>query len=215
MQPPEILSFDSQAVSHRTTETEVSAESTRETLCTDKTATPAEYRARIKPIHEYIPWHTADDDQPNEIESKPLRLTHFIYNCSYLSPFTKNLYTREHSAKGWYRWVGPDPVLEVRLPLAPTESDYWLFTVTFHAFLDESHSQKIIFKVNDKRKPLEWLEDSIYRSRIDASELFGNTRTSEFTVVSLSIGVPTACRASEQDQRIIAFAIRELSLIPT
>jgi hypothetical protein len=89
-----------------------------------------------------------------------------------------------------------------------------LFKATFHAFLDESHAKNITFEVNDKQKPLDWLEGSTYQSRITALELYGNERPSELAVVSITIALPEARKASEQDQRIIAFAIRGLSLTP-
>jgi hypothetical protein len=61
---------------------------------------------------------------------------------------------------------------------------------------------------------LDWLEGSTYQSRITASELYGDANPSELAVVSLKIALPEAHKASEQDQRIIAFAIRGLSLTP-
>lgn len=164
-------------------------------------------------VDQPIPWCTADR-QHFDKESKPLMIKRFIYDCSYLSPFVSNLYTRELSDKGWYRWVGPDPYLEVRIPLARVESEHWLFTATFHAFVDESHAKCIVFEVNSQQKPLKWIEGSTYQSKIATSDLYANTNPKIPALVSMSIAVPGAHRASEQDQRILAFAIRRLSFTP-
>lgn len=195
-------------------EAETAAESQTDHLAADTTPIKGERGTHLEPVDEPIPWCTADFDHQHEDESNPFQLKCFVYDCSYLSPFVRSLYSREQSAKGWYRWVGPDPVLEVRLPLAPAESMHWVFTATFHAFLDEAQAKDITFEVNNKRKPLDWLAGSTYQSRISSSELYGNAHPGELAVVSLSIAVPEARIASEQDQRLLAFAIRELSLTP-
>ena len=165
-------------------------------------------------VDEPIPWCTVDAIHHDKHDDEPFQLKRFVYDCSYLSPFVRNVYMREKSAKGWYRWVGPDPVLVIRLPLAPAESEHWLFTATFHAFLDQAHAKSISFRVNEKSQSLEWLEGSTYQSKITSADLYGTANPSVLAAVSLSIAVPEARRASEQDKRILAFAIRELSLTP-
>jgi hypothetical protein len=192
----------------------VLAETKKEDLAAEITGIQASEVTRQEHVDDPIPWCKVDGHRQDDDENKPFQLERFVYDCSYLSPFVGNLYTREHSAKGWYRWVGPNPALEVRLPLAQVECEHWLFTATFHAFLDESHAKSITFEVNDKQKPLDWLEGSTYQSRITASEIYGNSHPSERAVVSLTIALPEALKASEQDQRVIAFAIRGLSLTP-
>jgi len=204
----------SPAALHCLVEAEMLAETQQEDLAAEMTAIQASEVSRQEHVDDPIPWCKVDGHQQDEDENKPFQLERFVYDCSYLSPFVCNLYTREHSAKGWYRWVGPSPALDVRLPLAQSECEHWLFKATFHAFLDESHAKNITFKVNDKQKPLDWLEGSTYQSRITALELYGNERPSELAVVSITIALPEARKASEQDQRIIAFAIRGLSLTP-
>jgi hypothetical protein len=62
--------------------------------------------------------------------------------------------------------------------------------------------------------PLEWLEGSIYQSRIAKAELFINAQPGEAAVAHLSIGIPEARQTSNDDQRMLAFAIRELTLFP-
>lgn len=171
-----------------------------------------EQRVKETTVVESIPWYTVDDGRHNKRDDEPFQLKRFVYDCSYLSPFVNNVYMREKSSKGWYRWVGPNPVLIVRLPLAPVEAEHWLFTVTFHAFLDEAHAKRITFRVNENSKPLEWLEGSTYQSKMTSADLYGTAQPSEMAVPSLSISVPEARQASVQDQRILAFAIRELSL---
>ena len=194
--------------------TETGAKSQSKATAVDSTAIKAGKANQRHPIGQSIPWCTSNLKQKDEEEKQQFQLKRFIYDCSYLSPFVSNLYTRERSAKGWYRWVGPNPGLEVRLPMAQDQCEHWLFTATFHAFLDESHANNITFDVNDKQKQLDWIEGSTYQSRITASELYGNARPCELAVVSITIALPEARKASEQDQRIIAFAIRGLSLTP-
>lgn len=195
-------------------ETARAGEPQQATLAAASADRPYEQRSEEKPVDEPIPWCTVDDGHYDKHDDEPFQLKRFVYDCSYLSPFVSNVYMREKSAKGWYRWVGPDPVLVVRLPLAPAESEHWLFTATFHAFLDEAHAKSITFRVNEKSKNLEWLEGSTYQSKITSADLYGTAQPSEIAVPSLSIAVPEPRQASEQDQRILAFAIRELSLTP-
>lgn len=161
-----------------------------------------------------IPWWSIDESRQDEHVNGSLQLKRFFYDCSYLSPFVRNVYRREQSAKGWYRWVGPDPALNMMIPLSPAESEHWMFTVTFHAFLDESHSNCVSFQVNDRFLPLEWVGDSSYQCRFPAAHLYRDAHPGKSTLASLTISVPEARQASEQDQRIIAFAFRELLLIP-
>ena len=165
-------------------------------------------------VNEPIPWCMPDIKRQDEGLSKPIQLKSFAYDCSYVTPFVRNIYAREKAAKGWFRWVGPDPSLEVRLPLGRTESENWLFTVTFQAFLEETHAQSVAFEVNGKRKPLKWLEETTYQSTITSIELKRNPDEGELTAISLSITGQEPRRAAEDDQRMIVFAIRELSLIP-
>jgi hypothetical protein len=195
-------------------EEEILAEVKQEALAAKFTNIQAWQAKRQDHEGDSIPWCKIDGHQQGENENKPFQLKSFVYDCSYVSPFVSNLYTREHSAMGWYRWVGPNPALEVRLPLAPAECEHWLFTATFHAFLDETHAKNITFKVHGKQKPFAWIEGLTYQSRISALELFGNANPTDLAVILLSIALPEARKASEQDQRMIAFAIRELSLTP-
>ena len=167
-----------------------------------------------KPKDESIPWSTFDDKHKDNCKSESMYLKRFVYDCSYLSPYVGNVYKRERAADGWYRWVGPDPVLIVRVPLAPTESDHWLFTVTFHAFLNDDHAKNIIFKVNEKSNSLKWLRGSTYQSRITSANLYGTADSGKLAIPTLSIAIPEARQPSERDQRILAFAISELSLAP-
>jgi hypothetical protein len=163
---------------------------------------------------EPIPWCDVMTDDGDVDIIKPFQLESFVYDCSYLSPFVGNVYSREQSVKGWYRWVGPDPRLVVRIPLAPAKAENWLFTATFHAFLDDAHAQSLGFEVNGKSKPLEWLEGSAYQCRISTADLYCNAKEGDVAVVSLSISVPEARQSSQEDQRLLAFAIRELTLVP-
>jgi hypothetical protein len=157
---------NSPAALHCLVEAKILAETQQEDLAVEMTTIQARHLTSQEHVDDPVPWCKVDGNQQDEDENKPFQLERFVYDCSYLSPFVSNLYTREHSVKGWYRWVGPNPSLEIRLPLAPTECEHWLFTATFHAFLNESHAQNITFEVNEKRKPLEWLEDSTYQSQI-------------------------------------------------
>ena len=204
----------SPAALHCLVEAEGLAETQQEDLAAELTAIQASEVARQEHVDDLIPWCQIDGHQQDEHENKPFQLERFFYDCSYFTPFVSNLYSREYSAKGWYRWVGPNPALKVRLPLEQSECEHWLFKATFHSFLDESHAKKIAFEVNDKQKPLVWLEGSTYQSKIDSADLYGNTNPGELAVVLLSIAVPEARQAFELDQRILAFAIRELSLTP-
>jgi hypothetical protein len=167
-----------------------------------------------EPIDVPIPWYEICESDDDPDDGRAFQLERFFYDCSYLSPFVGNVYAREQSAKGWYRWVGPEPVLQIKLPLAPVATEQWIFKATFHAFLEDSHSQELRFEVNGKTKPLEWIEGSIYQSQIQSSELYRSDRAGEVAIVSLAIGVPEARQASEADQRLLAFAIRELTLFP-
>jgi hypothetical protein len=200
------------AVSHCLVE--VGPISMQPSLSVDKNVIDSDQQSSQALIDEPIPWCDAWSDDGVEDDSKPFQLKRFVYDCSYLSPFVGNVYSREHSAKGWYRWVGPDPHLVVRLPLAPAETENWLFTATFHAFIDDAYAQSIGFEVNGNSKPLEWLEGSVYQSRITTFDLYRNAKPREVAVASLSISVPEARQGSEQDQRLLAFAIRELTLLP-
>ena len=121
---------------------------------------------------------------------------------------------REKSSNGWYRWVGPEPILKVNIPLNITQTEKWLFTITFHAFLNDSDTKSITFKVNEKNKPLEWIRGSTYQSKISSEELYGSVNPSNYELASLSIAVPRARQVSAQDKRILAFAISKLTLIP-
>ena len=141
-------------------------------------------------------------------------LKRFVYDCSYLSPYVSNVYKRERSVDGWYRWVGPDPFLIVRVPLAPTESENWLFTITFHAFLNDDDAKSIFFMVNEKSNCLKWLRGSTYQSKITSANLYGTADSGKLAIPTLSISIPEARQPSERDQRILAFAISELSLTP-
>jgi hypothetical protein len=161
-----------------------------------------------------IPWSEVTKSDDDSDDGGPFLLEYFFYDCSYLSPFVGNIYAREQSINGWYRWVGPEPVLQIKLPLALIDTEQWIFKATFHAFLEDSHSQQLRFEVNGKTKPLEWIEGSIYQSQIQSSELYVSDRAGEVAIVSLAIGVPEARQASEEDQRLLAFAIRELTLFP-
>jgi hypothetical protein len=199
--------------SHCLSEATEFVEKAEKSLSSENLAIQSNQETHQGSVDEPIPWCTADRQHFDE-ENKPIMMKRFIYDCSYLSPFVSNLYTREQSDQGWYRWVGPDPYLEVRIPIARVESEHWLFTATFHAFVDESHAKCIVFEVDNQQKPLEWIEGSTYQSKISSSELYANTHPNSPAVLSMSIAVPGAHRASEQDQRILAFAIRRLSLTP-
>jgi hypothetical protein len=177
------------------------------------TATPCKHTER-QGIDEPIPWCEISDDAETESDSRPFVLEAFFYDCSYLSPFVGNVYARERSENGWYRWVGPSPTLEIRLPLALVSTESWLLKVAFHAFHDDSHSQHICFEVNGNSKKLEWVEKSVYQSRIMSNELYLNTTPGKTNVVSMKISVPEAKQASEDDQRLLSFAIREITLFP-
>ena len=161
-----------------------------------------------------IPWCEVCENDGDPDEGRPCQLERFFYDCSYMSPFVGNVYTREQSPEGWYRWVGPEPVLQIRLPLATVATEQWIFKATFHVFLEDSHSQQLHFQVNGKTKPLEWIKGSIYQSQIQSSELYRSDRAGDVAIVSLAIYVPEARQASEEDQRLLAFAIRELTLFP-
>jgi hypothetical protein len=167
-----------------------------------------------QPIEVPIPWCEVSKIDDDSDGGRPFRLKGFFYDCSYLSPFVGNVYAREQSARGWYRWVGPEPVLQIKLPLAPIDTEQWIFKVTFHAFLEDSHSQQLRFEVNGRTRPLEWIEESIYQSQIQSSELYLGAKSGEVAIVLLVIGVPEARQTSETDQRFLAFAIRELTLLP-
>jgi hypothetical protein len=196
-------------------ETAIPGEPQQAAFAAAPAASSDEQGVEEKTVNEPIPWCTVDDGHHDkDDDDEPFHLKRFVYDCSYLSPFVSNVHMREKSANGWFRWVGPDPVLVVRLPLAPAESEYWLFTATIHAFLDEAHANSITFRVNEKSYALEWLDDSTYQSKITSADLYGTAGPSGLAVPKLSIAVPEARQASEQDQRILAFAIRELSLTP-
>ncbi|QEY31802.1 hypothetical protein EVJ50_05610 [Synechococcus sp. RSCCF101] len=178
-----------------------------ESILTDQTN-------RQSQADEPIPWYPKSIDQQFGEESKPLCLRRFTYDCSYLSPFVGNLYSREPSAKGWYRWIGPNPILELRLPLAPDISENWLFTATFHAFTNEEHAECLAFEVNGHHKPLEWTGGSSYQCKLKAKDFLGTSISKGISVAIISLSIPASRQASESDQRIIAFAIRYLSLVP-
>jgi hypothetical protein len=161
-----------------------------------------------------IPWRETNVDNVKAHNEKPFQLERFFYDCSYLSPFLGNVYGRESSEAFFYRWVGPDPVLKIKLPLAPLEISSWVFEVIFHAFIDESHSESLSLEVNGKSKPLQWIESSVYQSRLRSSDLYASSKPGKPSVTTLSISVPEAKQASKEDERYLAFAIRQLTLFP-
>ena len=167
-----------------------------------------------KLFDEPIVWCTSDGNYLDRREDESFQLKRFVYDCSYLSPFVSNVYMRENSTNGWYRWVGPDPILLMRLPLAPAESENWVFTATFHTFLDEEHSKNITFKVNERRQSMKWVKGLTYQANITSTDLYGNVSPRESALSTLSISIPEARKANEPDQRMLAFSFFELSLIP-
>ncbi|WP_216899889.1 hypothetical protein [Synechococcus sp. CCY 9618] len=140
----------------------------------------------------------------------PLRQLH--YDCSSLTPLISNLYSREPSGKGWIRWVGPEPRLAVRFPFQ-TGIGHWRFEVQIARFFDRNDGSKLKFHVNGTALPLHWAGDNIYRAEIEG-HLIDKAQPGGpgmgFSIMELSI--PSSYRPDGEDQRMLSFAIGQLSM---
>ena len=139
-------------------------------------------------------------------------LKRLFYDGSSLTPLIGNLYSREPSGKSWIRWVGPEPVLTIRFPFQ-ADVKRWCFEVEIARFFDENDGSKLSFQVNGIGIPLAWAGSNIYRAEIEGrlvdQSLSGDPGTG-FSVMKLSI--PSSYQPDGEDQRMLSFAIRQLSM---
>ena len=161
-----------------------------------------------------IPWSDVESTMQDKSERCTVPINSFFYDCSYVSPFIRNIYSREYSHQGWYRWIGPKPVLEINLPCLRRDFKIWQFTIEFHSFLEEAQSKNIVFEANGLPMRLDWSSDLIYNSILDLSKLPHKQKGHDEYCLNLTISVPSARQASEQDKRQIAFAVRLITMKP-
>ena len=160
-----------------------------------------------------IPWSKPVNLIPKieNISSEPLNS--FTYDCSYVSPAIKNIYSRELSEQGWYRWVGPEPCLIINLPINYQLSDQWIFSIAFHSFINDIDSANLSLVINDVNTRLDWLLESSYKAIITSSML-NSSENNGTQIVKIQVSIPQAYPSSIGDSRRLAFAIRTFSFLP-
>jgi hypothetical protein len=149
-----------------------------------------------------------------EIENiYPEILNSFFYDCSYICPAIKNVYSRELSEQGWYRWVGPEPCLIVNLLINCKLTDHWIFSIAFHSFINDIDASNLSLTINGTNTKLDWLLGSSYQAIIP-SNLFKVNENIDTCKVNICISTPQAYPSLNGDSRRLAFAIRTLSFQP-
>jgi len=160
-----------------------------------------------------IPW-SKPMSPITEIENiYPETSNSFFYDCSYISPAIKNVYSRELSEQGWYRWVGPEPCLIITLPINCKLIDQWIFSIAFHSFINDVDASSLSLTINGTNTRLDWLLGSSYQAIIP-SDLFKDNENIDTYKVNICVSTPQAYPSLNGDSRRLAFAIRTLSFQP-
>lgn len=163
-----------------------------------------------------IRWSSGNQSSGDLPAFTHLRLTAFDYDCGATSPYVSNVYRREWSHDGWYRWVGPLPELRLLLPI-DVYAHPWKLTIVIHAFACEENCHNLRLVVLGKQFPLVWLEGTTYTCEFKPADLVKAEQSSIKTTSSLAdiiIAAPPSVSPSDQDERLISFAIRKLTLTP-
>lgn len=171
-----------------------------------------EAEASSKPtIPEAIPWGPLMARREKVDPILP-PMKNLFYDGASLTPLIGNLYGREPSESGWIRWVGPEPILTIRFPFQAGIKG-WRFEVEIARFFDKNDSSSLRFHVNGNNLPLFWAEGNTYWAEIDGrliDEALQKDPAMGCSVLQLSI--PSSHRPEGEDQRILAFAIRQISM---
>lgn len=140
----------------------------------------------------------------------PMR--NLFYDGSSLTPLIGNLYGREPSETGWIRWVGPEPILTIRFPFQIGIKS-WRFEVEIARFFDMNDSSSLRFHVNENDLPLFWADGNTYWAEIDGRLIDEALEKDPAMGCSdLQLSIPSSHRPEGEDQRMLAFAIRQITM---
>lgn len=162
-----------------------------------------------------IQWHVVTPKGQDKSRELYTNLQFFDYDCSSVSPFVSNVYRREWSNEGWYRWIGPQEELAINVPIDLLLASQWKLTVVIHAFASEENCANLKLLVGSKQYPLSWVEDKTYTCQFESLGVEQPKRADKTNpYIKISLSAPPVKSPSANDHRLISFAIRRITLIP-
>ena len=163
-----------------------------------------------------IPWSTSFQSSKRPEADRSRLLPSFEYDCSYVTPLMTNLYGREWSEDGWYRWVGPDPWIELLLPLDWQAAEEWKVLLKLHGFASEENSSNLQIAIDTLQYPLSWIEGATYQCTFKLNAQAADLSTEAGPrPTKIVLSAPPARAVNENDQRLLSFALRSITITPS